>query len=219
MYLNTVQQSRCYETAINRWRQLRSSPTAMTMGILYWQLNDIWEGPSWSSMEYGGRWKPLMYSVKRGYAPVVLTPSGRPQAQTFEVWSVNDVMSEFSTTYSVYLVPWKSTSVLTKDQLIVSSTKTLTSGSSQLLETVNIDDVLGGTSCSRATCFVMITGQYTTEKGVVDIPQSAFYLNTFKDSELPTDPKFSVSNVQQVDKNTVSFTVAASVNSPFLFLS
>ena len=29
--------------------------------------NDIWQGQTWSSLEYGGRWKLLHYGVKRAY--------------------------------------------------------------------------------------------------------------------------------------------------------
>jgi len=31
----------------------------MTMGALYWQLNDIWQGASWATLEFGGRFKTI----------------------------------------------------------------------------------------------------------------------------------------------------------------
>lgn len=43
-----------------------------TMGSLYWQLNDVWPGASWSSVDWFGRWKALQFHARRFYAPVAV---------------------------------------------------------------------------------------------------------------------------------------------------
>lgn len=65
IYLSRVQQAMAIQTAVEYWRSRRP----VCMGTLYWQLNDNWPVASWSSLEYGGAWKPLHYSAKRFYAP------------------------------------------------------------------------------------------------------------------------------------------------------
>lgn len=37
-----------------------------TMGALYWQLNDVWVAPSWSSIEFNGNYKVSQFSYKLG---------------------------------------------------------------------------------------------------------------------------------------------------------
>lgn len=40
------------------------------MGALYWQLNDVWTAPSWSSIEHNGNFKLLHHWAKNFFAPV-----------------------------------------------------------------------------------------------------------------------------------------------------
>jgi len=47
------------------------------MGSLYWQLNDVWPGASWSSVDYFGRWKALQFHARRFFAPVAVAASRR----------------------------------------------------------------------------------------------------------------------------------------------
>ena len=48
------------------------------MGLMYWQINDIWQGPTWATVEYGLKWKMGHYYVQHMYEPVyplpILTP-------------------------------------------------------------------------------------------------------------------------------------------------
>jgi beta-mannosidase len=68
LILSQFQQAMAIKTAVEAWR----SQKPRCMGTLYWQLNDNWPVASWSSLEYGGKWKPLHYMAKRFYAPVAV---------------------------------------------------------------------------------------------------------------------------------------------------
>ncbi|MBL1280397.1 MAG: hypothetical protein COA33_009005 [Fluviicola sp.] len=41
-------------------------------GTLYWQMNDCWPAPSWSSIDYFGNWKALQYAVKKDYEDIAI---------------------------------------------------------------------------------------------------------------------------------------------------
>lgn len=42
------------------------------MGSLPWQLNDSWPVVSWSSIDYYGNWKAMLYQIRRAFAPVLV---------------------------------------------------------------------------------------------------------------------------------------------------
>ncbi len=66
LYLSQVQQATAIRTAAEYWRSHRPR----CMGVLYWQLNDLWPVASWSSITSSGRWKLLHYAAKRFFKPV-----------------------------------------------------------------------------------------------------------------------------------------------------
>lgn len=68
VYLSQVAQAEGIELAALHHRASRP----FTMGSLYWQLNDVWPGASWSSVDWFGRWKALHFHARRFYAPVAV---------------------------------------------------------------------------------------------------------------------------------------------------
>ncbi|MCL2377644.1 MAG: glycoside hydrolase family 2 protein [Defluviitaleaceae bacterium] len=68
IYASQILQAEAIKYGVEHWRRHRGR----CMGSVYWQLNDIWPGASWSSIDYFGRWKALHYYAKRFYAPVML---------------------------------------------------------------------------------------------------------------------------------------------------
>lgn len=69
VYLSQVMQAEGIELAALHHRACRP----VTMGSLYWQLNDVWPGASWSSIDYYGRWKALNFHARRFYAPLAIS--------------------------------------------------------------------------------------------------------------------------------------------------
>lgn len=65
LYASQVLQGMAIKYGVDHWRRNRGR----CMGNLYWQINDDWPAPSWSSIDYFGRWKALHYMAQKFYAP------------------------------------------------------------------------------------------------------------------------------------------------------
>uniref|UniRef100_A0A8C1XD14 Beta-mannosidase n=1 Tax=Cyprinus carpio TaxID=7962 RepID=A0A8C1XD14_CYPCA len=95
IYITQVMQAQCVKIQTEFYRRSRSDIVegkGHTMGTLYWQLNDIWQGPSWSSVEFGGKWKMLHYWATDFYAPIL--SAGVEDKGDLLIYGVSDSHSE-----------------------------------------------------------------------------------------------------------------------------
>lgn len=69
-------------------------------GTLYWQLNDCWPAPTWSSVDYNGNWKALQYRMRDDYRDVSVV-SKYNDLEDIDYYLVSGVADEFKSTVSL----------------------------------------------------------------------------------------------------------------------
>ncbi|XP_045607068.2 beta-mannosidase isoform X1 [Procambarus clarkii] len=96
LYLGQVHQAMAIKTETEFYRrgmsEVAENGEGYTSGALYWQLNDIWQGASWASIEYGGRWKMLHYYSKKFFSPMIV--SLYRENDDLKVYIVSDLTEE-----------------------------------------------------------------------------------------------------------------------------
>lgn len=65
IYLSQVNQAEAIAMAALHHRACRP----VTMGSLFWQINDVWPAISWASIDGAGRWKLLQFEARRFFSP------------------------------------------------------------------------------------------------------------------------------------------------------
>ena len=96
IYLTQLNQAMSIKTASEFFRVSQSSNypdgRGNTMGAMFWQLNDVWTAPTWSSIEYSGKWKMLHYFAQNFFAPLLVTSLKRGDIVT--IYGVSDYMGD-----------------------------------------------------------------------------------------------------------------------------
>ncbi|KAF9933584.1 hypothetical protein BGZ65_004059 [Modicella reniformis] len=88
-YLTQCVQARSITSQTEHYIRGRSG-VHHTMGALYWQLNDIWPAPTWSSVEYGGRWKTLHYYMRHAFDEILVSGYQPAGERSFHIHISND---------------------------------------------------------------------------------------------------------------------------------
>ena len=125
-----------YRSEIQFYRRSSGFPNRQ-LGSLYWQLEDIWQAPSWAGIEYNGesplflssvgltvlhltgdvanshpgRWKVLHYGAKDIYQSVIISPFFNITTGDLEIYVTSDLWSSASGIASFEWYQWDGTPV------------------------------------------------------------------------------------------------------------
>jgi beta-mannosidase len=108
IFLSQLQQTLCIADEASFYRRGRDMPYR-TMGSLYWQLNQNWQAPSWTSLEYGGEWKVLHYAMLGVYDAIHVSAFVNETTQTAVAHVASDRLESAAVVVDVYLLPFKLT--------------------------------------------------------------------------------------------------------------
>ncbi|KAJ5215966.1 uncharacterized protein N7498_002373 [Penicillium cinerascens] len=83
-------QADMYKSEIQFYRRGSGMPERQ-LGSLYWQLEDIWQAPTWAGIEYDGRWKVLHYVARDIYQPIIVSPFWNYTTGDLSVYVTSDL--------------------------------------------------------------------------------------------------------------------------------
>ncbi|MCC5806762.1 MAG: glycoside hydrolase family 2 protein [Opitutales bacterium] len=81
LWMTQLTQALCIQYAAEHARRIQGRMD----GLLYWQFNDMWPAPTWSSIDVYGRWKALQFLAARFFAPVCLSVVESLEESTMEL--------------------------------------------------------------------------------------------------------------------------------------
>ncbi|MEB3042686.1 beta-mannosidase [Rhizobium mulingense] len=206
VYLSQIQQGLAIKTAVEYWRSLKPH----CMGTIYWQLNDTWPVASWSSLDYGGRWKAMHYLVKRFFQPVAVAAIPSEDGKTIRFSLVNDTFADVSVDLSISLLTMKGERKHVKDvQAVCSPDAAVTAATIDVAEIgegtllawrFTASNGMGGEghyvngtykALELEPAGLTVTHEYVETSGAIDINVTAKGLALFVMIESETDGKYS----------------------------
>ncbi|MBU5670411.1 beta-mannosidase [Paenibacillus brevis] len=134
LYMSQVLQAEAIQTAIEAHRKRKP----YCMGTLYWQMNDCWPVASWAGIDYYGRWKSLQYTVRRGFAEVILSVDSDVNGE-IKVHAVSDRQSRVQGELKLALFDFNGELLTSRTQSIA-----MPADSAQVIYTLPASELLGG---------------------------------------------------------------------------
>ncbi|RZC37633.1 beta-mannosidase-like, partial [Asbolus verrucosus] len=189
-----------------------------TMGALFWQLNDVWVAPTWSGIDYTGKWKMLQYFAKNFFAPTIVTGYLDTERQ-LRIYVVSEASSllglALDGSVMVEVYNWNSFELINSTQIDVS----LEFGKSLEVVEINTDVYLNSLGCgsllkARTNCFFYLT---LYSGNVIIAPNNMILVTSLKNSNL-SETKVEIASFQQIDDKGTKFEITVTSSGISLFV-
>ena len=229
LWLTQLNQALGYKAEIEHFRRIRTDCSeavpGCNMGRMYWQTNDIWQGASWASVDYTGRYKMVQYYVQKAYVPTLISADGNALHNTFSMAMINDNPYGHShLTGEVKLTMWSWGSVTPLKSWLVlydappASATNVTSSSFQAM--------LSAGGCTDATeCLLTMAAFNGSAASGVLVSENYLLLAPFFDVTSMKAPRLNVTSVRptkhystQPYENAFAVTVTAEAPAAFVWL-
>ena len=195
-----------YKSQIQYYRAGSGFPERQ-LGALYWQLEDIWQAPTWAGIEYDGRWKVLHYIAKDIYNPVIIAPLNNVTTGELSIYAVSDLWSNATGSASFAWYSWDGTPISNPSVPSTPIDFSVGAINSTLLYSLNASSLAPSVNASNAVLFMNLTATGTLPNTAT--PTTFTHTNIFTPVPLSSaalvDPGLQLSH----DNASSSFTVSA----------
>ncbi|KAJ1559894.1 Mannan endo-1,4-beta-mannosidase, partial [Nowakowskiella sp. JEL0078] len=86
VYFSQIYAGEAVRVGVEGWRR----HPECTTGAIYWQLNDIWPGISWSTIDYYGRCKASHWITKRAFENRMVSVDVNKAKKSVAIWAISD---------------------------------------------------------------------------------------------------------------------------------
>ncbi|KAL5010698.1 hypothetical protein ScPMuIL_013003 [Solemya velum] len=213
IYITQINQAIAMKTETEHYRRwqnrLDSTGRGHTMGALYWQLDDIWQAPTWASIEYTGKWKMLHYYARHFFAPMLISPI--MDGEFLDVYVVVDQVppQPITNNLTISLHRWDQMGAL--QNWVVEFKINSTAGS---VFRRNVTDLLTKTSCDLPQrCFFYMYLTNTQE------PSAWVTLSTFREAIGLQKANIKITNLRTTGEDKIfNLTITTDNFAPFVWI-
>ncbi|PLN77271.1 beta-mannosidase mndA [Aspergillus taichungensis] len=196
-------QADMYKSQIQFYRRGSGMPERQ-LGSLYWQLEDIWQAPSWAGIEYGGRWKVLHYVARDIYQPIIVSPFWNYTTGDLSIYVTSDLWKTATGTVNLNWLDLSGRSLASNADTPSSVSFTVGALNTTKIYSTNIKDLsLSDVKNSILLLSLNGKGQLPNSENTVSFSHFNHFTPVFPKELALVDPKVKVSFNVDAKKFTV----------------